>query len=79
MQLQSGLGGSFALAQWPGAEGTAANPTAQGPRTAAGAAFGVTAGGGGVDAQANATATGFLSVGTFALVALLFVWWSLPA
>lgn len=79
MQLSSGLGGSFALAQWPGAEGTAAGATPQGPRTAAGAAFGVTAGGGGVDAQANATATGFLSIGTFALVALLFVWWSLPA
>lgn len=79
MQLSTGLGGSFAMAQWPGAEGTAANASPQGPRTAAGAAFGVQAGGGGVDAQANATATGFLSVGTFALVALLFVWWSLPA
>ena len=67
MQLETGLGGGFALAQWPGTEGTAA-----------GAAFGVSAGGGGVEAQASTTATGFLSVGTLALVALLFVWWSLP-
>lgn len=78
MQLQSGLGGGFALAQWPGAEGTAAGASPQGPATAAGAAFGVQAGGGGVDASGTATATGFLSIGTFALIALVFVWWSLP-
>jgi len=78
MQLETGLGGGFALAQWPGTEGTAAGASPQGPRTAAGAAFGVSAGGGGVEAQASTTATGFLSVGTLALVALLFVWWSLP-
>jgi hypothetical protein len=79
MQLDTGLGGGFALASWPGAQGTAAGASPQGPATAAGAAFGVKAGGGGVEGQASATATGFLSIGTFALVALLFVYWSLPA
>jgi hypothetical protein len=79
MQLDTGLGGGFALASWPGAQGTAAGASPQGPTTAAGAGFGVTAGGGGVEAQSTAVTTGFLSIGTLALLGLLFVWWSLPA
>jgi hypothetical protein len=79
MQLDTGMGGGFALAQWPGASGTAANASPQGPTTAAGAGFGVSAGGGDVDAKAQARATGFLTIGTVALAALVFVWWSLPS
>lgn len=74
--LRTGLGGGFAMASWPGAQGTAANASPQGPRTASQAAYGVTAGegGGGPDGKT----VGVLSVGTFALAALVYIWWSLP-
>jgi hypothetical protein len=79
MQLDTGLGGGFALANWPGSQGTAAGASPQGPTTAAGAGFGVSSGGGSMEAHGQAVTTGFLSIGTLALVGLLFVWWTLPA
>lgn len=74
--LNSGIGGGFALAAWPGTNGTNANASPQGPATAAAAGFGVTAAGGG--GGADARTTGVLSVGTLALAGLIFLWWSLP-
>ena len=68
--LNTGMG-----ANWPGAVGTNANASPQGPRTAAQAGFGVSAGDGfGLDAKT----TGVLSVGTLALALLVYIWWSLP-
>lgn len=75
MQLDTGLSGRFGAA-WPGVSGTNANASPQGPATAAEAGFGVDVGGGGV--VADGKTTGVLSVGTLALVALVFIWWSLP-
>lgn len=75
MQLQSGIGGGFALAQWPGVNGTNANASAQGPVTASQAGFGVQAGGGG---GLDVRTTAVLSVGTLALAALVYLWWALP-
>lgn len=76
MQLHTGLGGGFALAAWPGANGTSAGASPQGPATAAQAGFGVSAGagGGGLDGKTF----GVLSVGTLALAGLIYLWWALP-
>lgn len=75
MQLQTGLGGGFALGTWPGTNGTAANASPQGPLTAAQQGFGVQAGG---TAGVSAHAIGVLSTGTLALALLVVLWWSLP-
>ena len=75
MQLGTNLGGGFALASWPGTVGTNANASPQGPRTAAEAGFGTTVAG---DRSMSGTTTGVLSVGTLALVALVWIWYSLP-
>ena len=62
-------------AAWPGTSGTNANASPQGPATAAAAGFGTSVGGGGrIDAKTG----GVLSVGTLALAALVYIWWSLP-
>ncbi len=74
LNLQAGIGGGFGHA-WPGTAGTNANASPQGPRTAAEAGFGVSAGGGG---KMAARTTGVLSVGTLALAALVWIWYSLP-
>ncbi len=74
MQLQTGLGG-FTHAAWPGVSGTNANASPQGPRTAAEAGFGVSAGAGG---SMSGKTYGVLSVGTLALAALVWIWYSLP-
>ena len=74
MQLQTGIGGGFALGQWPGSKGTSANASAQGPATAAAQAYGVDSGGAGIDGHT----IGVLGTGTIALVLLVYVWWSLP-
>ena len=76
MQLNTGLGGGFALASWPGVNGTSANASPQGPATAAQAGFGVQAGGGG--GRLDAKTFGVLSVGTIALGLLVYIWWALP-
>lgn len=75
MQLQTGLGGGLA-AQFPGAYGTNAGASPQGPSTAAEAGFGVNVGSG--SGGADGKTTGVLSVGSLALIALVFIWWSLP-
>lgn len=77
MQLNTGLGGGFALAAWPGTSGTNAGASPQGPATAAQAGFGVQAGdaaGGRLDGKTF----GVLSVGTLALAGLIYLWWALP-
>jgi hypothetical protein len=73
--FQSGLGGGFQLAAWPGVQGTSANASPQGPATAAEQGFGVQAGG---SAGMSASTQGVLSVGTLAFIGLAFLWWSLP-
>ena len=76
MQLQTGLGmGGFTHANWPGVTGTNANASPQGPRTPAEAGFGVSAGAG---VGMSGKTTGVLSVGTLALAALVWLWYSLP-
>lgn len=72
--LNTGLGGGFSLAAWPGTVGTNANASPQGPATAAEAGFGVSVGG----TKMSATTSGVLSVGTLALAALVWIWWALP-
>jgi len=68
--LNTGMG-----AGWPGAAGTNAEQV-RGPSTAAEAGFGISGGGAGVSLDAKTT--GVLSVGTLALAALIYIWWSLP-
>lgn len=75
MQLQTGLGGGFALGTWPGVQGTSANANPQGPMTAAQQGFGVQATGGG---KVRGHTIGVLSTGTIALALLVYLWWSLP-
>ena len=67
--LNSGIQAGF-----PGTNGTSANASPQGPATAAEAGFGTSVGGARVDGKT----VGVLSVGTFALAALFYIWWSLP-
>jgi hypothetical protein len=74
--LKTGLGGNFSLAAWPGTTGTNVNASPQGPQTAAQQGFGTVAGDSGKNT--SATTTGVLSVGTLALIALVWVWWALP-
>lgn len=74
MALGINIGGfGSTQAAWPGSTGTNAGiPT--GPATAAQAGFGINSGGGGLDVRTSAT----LSVGTLALIGLIYIWWSLP-
>ena len=75
MQLQTGLGGGFALAAWPGTAGTNANPNPAGPSTAAEAGFGTTvSSNAGVSPETSLT----LIVGTAAVLGLFALWWALP-
>jgi len=74
MNLDMGLGGRFGAA-FPGTAGTATSASPQGPATAAEAGFGTTVGGG---VQADGKVFGVLSVGSLALIGLVFIWWSLP-
>jgi len=76
MQLHTALGGGFALAAWPGTNGTSANASPQGPATAAAAGFGTTADGSG--GRVSGKTFGVLSVGTLALASLIYIWWALP-
>jgi hypothetical protein len=68
--LNSGIQAGF-----PGTAGTNANASPQGPATAARAGFGTSVG---ASASLDGKTIGVLSVGTFALAALLYIWWSLP-
>jgi hypothetical protein len=70
LTLQTGLN-----LGWPGTAGTNANASPQGPTTAAAAGFGTSVGASGrIDGKTG----GVLSVGTLALAALIYIWWSLP-
>jgi hypothetical protein len=73
LNLQTSLSGYGAA--WPGTAGTNAKASPQGPATAAQAGFGTTVGGSG---RLDAKTGGVLSVGTLALAALVYIWWSLP-
>lgn len=73
--FQTGLNSQFSVG-WPGVAGTNAGASPQGPATAAQAGFGVSAGGG--SGKISAVTGGVLSVGTLALAALVYIWWSLP-
>ena len=70
LSLDMGMGAAF-----PGTMGTNANASPQGPRTAAAAGFGTVVGESG---RLDGKTAGVLSVGTFALAALIYIWWSLP-
>lgn len=75
LYLQTGLQGGFGTA-FPGVAGTNAGASPQGPATAAQAGFGVSmaqSSGGG-----DGKTTGVLSIGSLSLIALVFIWWSLP-
>jgi hypothetical protein len=70
LSLDMGMGAAF-----PGTRGTNAGASPQGPSTAAAAGFGTSVGESG---RLDGKTTGVLSVGTFALAALIYIWWSLP-
>jgi hypothetical protein len=73
--LQTGIGGYAGPSYGSAATPAAAGASAQGPTTVGQKAFGITTGeGGGV----SAAHVGLISAGTFSLVALLFIYWSLP-
>ena len=76
LQLNTGLGGGFALGTWPGTAGTNANASPQGPANAAEAGFGTTASAG--EGGRSGRTTGFLSVATISFGVLVWIWWSLP-
>lgn len=76
MKIQTGLGGGFALGTWPGTQGTSANASPQGPRTAAEQAYGVQSDGPG--GKPTGHTFGVLGTGTIALALLVYIWWSLP-
>ena len=70
--LTSYAGPSYGSAATPAAAG--ASP--QGPTTVGQKAFGITTGNGGGGMSAGHV--GLISAGTFSLLALLFIYWSLP-
>lgn len=73
LSLNIGGWGGGTSAAFPGTQGTSTG-IPQGPRTAAAAGFGTQVGDSGADVKTHAT----LSVGTLALVGLIYIWWSLP-
>jgi hypothetical protein len=79
-QLGAGLGltGSVFANGWPGAVypgAGAASGVPEGPATITQQAFGVPGPGSGMGKRRGLTAAG---IGTLALAALVFIWWSLP-
>jgi hypothetical protein len=77
LYLNSGLGTSvFAAPGYPAAATpAAAGASPQGPTTIGQKAFGITTGG---SAGMSCGHIGLISAGTFSLVALLFIYYSLP-
>jgi hypothetical protein len=75
--FQTGLSSSIFAGGYTrqASNGTAAGPSASGPRTATQAGFGTIAGGGG---GASRVTLGFISAGTLSLGLLIWIWWSLP-
>ena len=73
--LNSGLTGYAGPSYGGAATPAAANASPQGPTTVGQKAFGITTGSGG---GMSAGHVGLISAGTFSLVALLFIYYSLP-
>lgn len=75
--LQTGLSSSVFAGGYTNmaSKGTAAGPSASGPRTATQAGFGTIAGGGGGGTRVG---LGFITAGTLSLGLLIWIWWSLP-
>lgn len=76
MYLDTGLGGSVFSAGYPSAATpAAAGASPQGPTTIGQKSFGIVTGGGGVP---KTSGVALISSGTLSLLALVFIWWSLP-
>ena len=76
LSLNMGLGSSVFSQGYPGgATPAAANASPQGPTSIGQKAFGIVGGGGGVP---RTSGIALVTVGTFSLAALVFIWWSLP-
>jgi len=76
LYLNTGLGASVFGGGYPGAATpAAAGASPQGPTTIGQKAFGITTGGSGGMTCAH---VGLISGGTFSLIALLFIYYSLP-
>jgi len=74
--LQTGLGASVFAGGYPGASmPAAAGASPQGPATIGQQAFGIV---GGDVGGSRTSGWAILGGGTFALAALVFIWWSLP-
>ena len=77
LQLNTGLGASVFGQGYPGAATpAAAGASPQGPTTIGQKAFGIQTGG--TSGMYSCAHVGLISAGTFSLVALLFIYWSLP-
>lgn len=77
MLLNSGLQASVFSQGYPGmATPAAAVASPQAPTTVGQKAFGIQTGGG--SGMYSCAHVGLISAGTFSLVALLFIYWSLP-
>lgn len=76
MSLDMGLGSSVFTSGYPQASTpAAAGASPQGPTTIGQKAFGIRTGG---TAGSRAPHIALLSAGAFSLVALVYIWWSLP-
>jgi hypothetical protein len=75
LSLQTGFGGYAGPSYGSAATPAAAGASPQGPTTIGTKAFGITTGGSGGMSSAH---IGLISAGTFSLVALIFIYWSLP-
>lgn len=77
LNLQTGISGYAGPSYGGAATPAAAGASAQGPTTIGTKAFGISTPGDGSGGM-SAAHIGLISAGTFSLVALLFIYWSLP-
>jgi hypothetical protein len=77
LSLQTGFGGYAGPSYGGAAVPAASGASAQGPTSIGTKAFGITTPGDG-SGGLSAAHVGLISAGTFSLVALLFIYWSLP-
>ena len=75
LHLDMGLNGGLTTAGMPGASLPAAAQQATGPRSIGQQAFGIV---GGDQQGGNVPLYAAIGGGSFALAALVFIWWSLP-
>lgn len=76
LMLNTGINGSVFNNGYPGAAvPAAANASPQGPTSIGQKAFGIVGGGDGCPATSGIA---LVSAGTLSLLALAFIWWSLP-